>query len=78
MLSSKKIPIEFQSNTQKYKKFHKIKLEKAIKFYSKVQGAPILTQNINFMPVKQLLSTLKIVKPVLKKINRKARLRLIT
>lgn len=78
MLTSKKTPLEFNSNPSKFKKFHKIKIKKTQKTQKISQKSYILVSpNIKYMPVKQLLSVLKLVKPALKKIgSRKARLKI--
>lgn len=78
MLSSKKIPLEFQNNPQKFKKFHKIKKEKLIKFSTRKNNViSFIVRAIKFMPAKQLLSILKIIKPALKSISRRTRLNIL-
>lgn len=80
MLSSKKVPLEFQVKQKKFKKYHKIKIKNSIQSYSCLNNYDTLfcSKNSINLTIKQLTTVLKIVKPEMKEASKKTRLKLYT
>ncbi len=77
LLKSKQIPLEFQSDPKKFKKYHKIKYVNACPDTSlKVGGLSLLINKHLTLTPKQLLVILKLLKPGLKRSARAARINL--
>lgn len=70
LLRSKQIPLEFSSDPQKFKKYHKIKFKTTISSLTvKNLGISLLLHKHTNLTFKQLLVFLKLLKPDLKKIR---------
>lgn len=79
MLSSKKVPLEFQVNQKKFKKYHKIKIKNSLSSCSvQDRGALFCSSATTNLSIKQLVAVLKIVKPEMKISSKKSRLTLYT
>lgn len=68
LLKSKQIPLEFQTNPKKFKKYHKIKY-KVLKTNSSTlsdKGSTFKTTKHAFFSLKQIVTILKLLKPNLK------------
>lgn len=79
MLSSKKVPLEFQVKPKKFKKYHKIKIKNSFNNYtSKKRDLIFSASNTCVANGKQLVAVLKIVKPEMKISSKRSRLKLYT
>jgi ribosomal protein L16/L10AE len=77
-LKSKQIPLEFQSEPKRFKKYHKIKYKAPyLSSPSGLGGLSVVTKKHHYFTLKQLLVVLKLLKPELKKMNRTARAQLL-
>lgn len=77
LLKSKQVPLEFQSNPKKFKKFFRIKYKSILPYQSvRCGGQAFATKCQHYFTLKQLLVILKLLKPELKTVNRTGRVAL--
>jgi large subunit ribosomal protein L16 len=76
MLSSKQVPLEFQTKPKKYKKAHKIKPKSSFSSVScnNYSGLHVFCGlDTAYLTVKQMQAVLKIIKPQMKRIGKRCK-----